>query len=185
MRSVLRDRAGSRGNAKSPIDIPSAEPGDASDGLAGRWQVSADLVEGPPLILPSRTESQRLFDVFVSLLGINQHFLDPRAFSDSLGLLYQSDSSRHRQMQSMWFTEYLLVMAVAMLIGSPRGSSEKPPGNMYFAEAMRRLPPNYELGPHGIIAVEVMCLASLYLQWCDRKHDAYLYVRHHAPRGKP
>lgn len=79
-------------------------------------------------------------------------------------------------MQTMWFNEYLLVMAMSMIISCPIADSDNPPGSTFFAEAMRRLPAMHELGSHGIISVEILCLASTYLQWCDRKHDAYLYV---------
>lgn len=135
----------------------------------------------PSPVLLSKDESYRLFDVFNSLMGVNQHYLDPRAFSDSIILLYQSDATRMSQMQTMWYTQYLLVMAMGMLIGSPsRGDDDKPPGNAYFAEAMRRLPPLHQLGSQGVICVEILCLITLYLQWCDRKHDAYLYVSYYS-----
>lgn len=109
-------------------------------------------------------------------MGINQHFLDPRMFTDSMDLLYKNDSARASQEQTIWFTQYLLVMAMGMLIGSPSEESENLPGNAHFAEAMGRLPPIHKLGSYGVISVEILCLAGLYLQWCDRKHDAYLYV---------
>ena len=41
---------------------------------------------------------------------------------------------------------------------------------------MQRLPPTYRIGSQGILAVEIFCLAALYLQWCDRKHEAYLHI---------
>jgi hypothetical protein len=94
-----------------------------------------------------------------------------------MALLYQNERTRHEQMRSLWYTEYLLVMAMGKLIGCLALKPKTPPGNIYFAEALRRLPPLHQLGSHGIIAVEMLCLVALYLQWCDRKHDAYLYVR--------
>lgn len=143
------------------------------------WRQTSDLLSTAttPVFL-SKAESHRLLDVFTSLMGINQHYLDARAFTDSMDRLYRSEASRISQMETIWFTQYLLVMAMGMLIGSPsEEGSGNPPGNAFFAEAMKRLPPTYELGSHGIIGVEILCLTSLYLQWCDRKHDAYLFVR--------
>jgi hypothetical protein len=141
------------------------------------WRSSTDLadVSSAPELL-SKSESYRLFDLFVSLMGTTQHFIDPRTFGDQIDLLYHNELTRSAQMRTTWFTEYLLVMAMGMLIGSPSEGSDNPPGNAYFAEAMRRMPQLHQLGPHGIIAVEILCLTGLYLQWCDRKHDAYLYV---------
>lgn len=176
MRSILRDHVDSRQSDISPNSAAytsSSLDQESSD----NWRNAVALVDGVsvPGLLP-RSESFRLFEVFSSLMGINQHFFDPRSFSDSMDLLYQSDASRLKQMQTLWYAQYLLVMAMGMLIGSPSERSAKPPGTSFFAEAMKRLPPMHELGSHKILAVEILCLASLYLQWCDRKHDAYLYV---------
>lgn len=155
--------------------IVSEPPEDQSN---TQWRPSIELVDvssAPELL--SKSESYRLFDLFVSLMGTTQHFIDPRTFGDQIDLLYHNETTRSAQMQTTWFTEYLLVMAMGMLIGSPSEGSDNPPGNAYFAEAMRRFPPLYQLGSYGIIGVEILCLSGLYLQWCDRKHDAYLYVR--------
>lgn len=177
-RSIMREHAANYG--PTPSMQGSTLVADSVDGTSNqKWHPSIDLINtAPSPVILSKTESYRLFDVFTSLMGINQHYLDPRKFMDSLDLLYRNDSTRSAQMETMWYTQYLLVMAMGMLIGSPsEEGSDNPPGNAFFSQAMRRLPPTYELGSHGVIAVEVLCLASLYLQWCDRKHDAYLYVR--------
>lgn len=139
------------------------------------------------LELPSKEESQRLFDVFSSRIGSSQHLLDQRTFFDSLDMLYQDDESRASLMQSMWFSQYLLIMAIAKHICSRSGDGAAAAGggggggatataDSFFDEAMGRLPPQHDMGSHGVTAVEVLCLASLYLQWRDRKHDAYLYI---------
>lgn len=148
----------------------------SEDRSSGQWRTSKELVDAPAPALLSKEKSYQIFDQFASLMGINQHFLDPRTFSDSLTLLYQSEAMRIRQMETMWYTEYLLVMAVGMLIGPPSQVSQNPSGHSYFAEAMRRIPPMHQLGGQGVTAVEILCLIALYLQWRDRKHDAYLYV---------
>lgn len=176
VRTIIREHAGTHSQDTSPSSCGTFHDSiENTDG--GRWRDAAELVNvgtAPPLL--SKDESFRLFDIFVSWMGTHQHFLDPRSFADSIDLLYQSEGTRQTRMQTMWFNQYLLVMAVGMLIGCPNENSDNPPGNTYFAEAMRRLPPIHELGSHGTIAVEILCLASLYLQWCERRHDAYLYV---------
>lgn len=128
-----------------------------------------------PELLPKH-ESRRLFELFHSVMGINQHFIDPRKFSDSLDLLYQDGPMLVKQKQSMWYIEYLLVMAMGMLIGSASGDSPDPPGSLFFAEAIRLLPPIHSLGDSGILSVEIMALIGIYLQWCHSKHEAYFYV---------
>ncbi|KAJ4309748.1 hypothetical protein N0V84_011337 [Fusarium piperis] len=179
VRSILRDHVDNNSlnlqtSPESSAFVSSAIEEEPHD----HWRNALTLVDGiPSPTLLSKQESRRLFERFSSLMGINQHFLDPRTFSDAMDLLYQSETSRIKQMQTMWYTEYLLVMAMGMLIGSPSEGSANPPGNSFFAEAIHRLPPMHKLGSHGILSVEILCLASLYLQWCDRKYDAYLYVR--------
>lgn len=77
-----------------------------------------------------------------------------------------------------WFTQYLLVIALAKLADvETTVHNGEPPGGEFFTEAMRRLPAMHQLPGCGVIAVEILCLIGVYLQWCDRKRDAYFYVR--------
>lgn len=143
-----------------------------------QWTSVKELVDNVSGVsFPSLEESQHLLDQFLFYLGVSQHFFDPRSFSDDLMLLFQSPETRQQQMDSPWFTEYLLVMAMAKLMDVKHPTSQTP-GTDLFAEALKRLPPLHHMGGEGVIAVEILTLITTYLQWCDRKHDAYLYVRH-------
>jgi proline utilization trans-activator len=145
-------------------------------GILPQWSSVRDLVDNVVGVsFPSLEESQHLLDQFLFYLGVSQHFFDPRSFSDDLMLLFQSPETRKQQMQSSWFTEYLLVMAMAKLMDVRRPTSQTPGADL-FAEALKRLPPLHRMGGEGVIAVEILTLIATYLQWCDRKHDAYLYV---------
>lgn len=168
-------------HGKSPnaaTDHPEANSTvDGSSPLGSEWYSAAELVEGlASPILPTEEESQRLFDLFYSDMGASQHLLDPRTFLDGLPLLFQNATTQERQMKTKWFTQYLLVMAIGKLIDYNNQWHGEPPGAAYFAEAMRRLPPLHRLGGCGVVAVEILCLVTIYLQWCDRRHDAYLHV---------
>lgn len=68
----------------------------------------------------------------------------------------------------------MMAMAKLMDVESP---ASHPPGSALFTEALSRLPPLHHLGSEGIISVEILTLIATYLQWCDRKHDAYLHVK--------
>jgi proline utilization trans-activator len=129
------------------------------------------------LSIPSLEESQHLLDQFLFYLGVSQHFFDPRSFSDNLGLLFQSPETKRQQMNTTWFAEYLLVMAMAKLMDVKNPTSQTP-GAELFAEALKLLPPLHQMGGEGVMAVETLTLIATYLQWCDRKHDAYLHVCH-------
>jgi hypothetical protein len=142
-----------------------------------QWQSSSRLTEqASDVVIPSEAQSRRLMDLFLFYLGINQHFFDPRTFSDSMQLLFRNSKSRHHHMQTFWFSQYLLVMAMAKLMDSERPAFDRPPGVEFFAEAVQRLPQIHRLGDYGVMGVENLALTALYLQWLDRKHDAYLYV---------
>ena len=127
--------------------------------------------------LPSEPESLRLLALFLAHIGTAQHFLDPRTFSDAVALLYKDHESRDAQVSTVWFTQYLLVIALAKLadVETPVYDGE-PPGGEFFSEAIRRLPSMHRLPRCGVIAVEILCLIGVYLQWSDRKKDAYFYV---------
>ncbi|KAK9850748.1 hypothetical protein MYU51_011861 [Penicillium brevicompactum] len=141
-----------------------------------QWASVHELVgESADVTFPSLEESQHLLEQFLFYLGVSQHFFDPRSFSDDLMLLFQSAESRKEQMRSPWFSEYLLVMAMAKLINVKHPTSQ-PPGSDLFAEALKRLPPLHQMGGEGVIMVEILTLITTYLQWSDHKHDAYLYI---------
>lgn len=132
---------------------------------------------------PSQEESYRLLDLFLVYLGVSQHFLDPRIFSDNITLFHLGEPSRVRLSKSMWYVQYLLVMAMGKLLDGQSGieSSSRPPGWDYFAEAMRLLPPLGQLRETGVVAVEILAVLTTYLQWTDWPDEAYLFVRSIAP----
>ncbi|KAJ5164184.1 uncharacterized protein N7500_006014 [Penicillium coprophilum] len=141
-----------------------------------QWKSVKELVGNVAGVsFPSLEESQHLLDQFLFYLGVSQHFFDPRSFSDDLMLLFQTPETRQRQISSPWFTEYLLVMAMAKLMDVKHPTSQTPGADL-FAEALKRLPPMHHMGGEGVVAVEILTLIATYLQWCDRKHDAYLYI---------
>ncbi|KAJ5651728.1 hypothetical protein N7507_009154 [Penicillium longicatenatum] len=146
-----------------------------SSGSAG-WASAQGLVDNKddPSI-PSLEESQHLLDQFLYYLGVSQHFFDSRSFSDQMGLLFQTAESQEQQKQTTWYTEYLLVMAMAKLMDVEQPTSQ-PPGSELFSKALKCLPPLHNFGKEGVIVVEILTLVATYLQWCDRKHDAYLYI---------
>ncbi|CAD0053793.1 unnamed protein product, partial [Aureobasidium pullulans] len=111
---------------------------------------------------PSQEESYRLLDLSLVYLGVSQHFLDPRRFSDNITLFHLGEPSRVRLSKSMWYVQYLLVMAMGKLLDGQSGieSSSRPPGWDYFAEAMRLLPPLGQLLEIGVVAVEILAVLT-------------------------
>lgn len=133
------------------------------------------LEKAPRPELPSEQESHHLLTLFLTWLGVNQHFFDPRAFVDTMTLLFLNDSSRQRTMESIWFVQYLLVMAMGKLMDFDT-HVDTPHGLDYFAEAMHLMPSLHRLSDSGIIGVEILSLVALNLQWRERKNEAYFNV---------
>ncbi|KAJ5623567.1 hypothetical protein N7490_012172 [Penicillium lividum] len=146
-----------------------------SGGSGAQWKSVRGLVDVDDHSIPSMEESRHLLDQFLYYLGVSQHFFDSRLFSDQMGLLFQNSVTQEKKKQTMWYTEYLLVMAMAKLMDVEEPTSQAP-GSGLFSQALKRLPPLHNLGGQGVIAVEILTLIATYLQWCDRKHDAYLYI---------
>ena len=133
------------------------------------------LEKFPSPELPSEQESHHLLNLFLTWLGVNQHFFDPRAFVDTMTMLFLDDASRQRTIDSIWFVQYLLVMAMGKLMDFDT-PVDTPHGLEYFAEAIRLMPPIHQLSDNGILAVEILSLVSLNLQWRERKYEAYFNV---------
>ncbi|KAK7209181.1 hypothetical protein V2G26_016359 [Clonostachys chloroleuca] len=106
VRSIMREHVGHYWGSGSSTDASSLVVDSiAESGSGSRWRNTTELVNdtAQPVFL-SKTESHRLFDVFVSLMGINQHFLDPRSFADSIDLLYTNEAVRNAQMSHVVHT---------------------------------------------------------------------------------
>lgn len=94
---------------------------------------------------------------------------------DTMALLFQNETSRHRTMESIWFVQYLLVMAMGKLMDFDT-DVDTPHGLDYFAEAMHRMPPMHRMSDSGIIGVEILSLVALNLRWRERQYEAYFHV---------
>lgn len=90
---------------------------------------------------------------------------------------YSAQSEDHAT-PTTWYVELLLVFAIGQLLdGQTRSIHDQPPGYTYFQQAMDILPNACTLQNEGTLGVEIMALATFYLQCSDRKDDAYVNVR--------
>lgn len=90
-------------------------------------------------------------------------------------MLFQNEDSRQRTMESIWFVQYLLVMAMGKLMDFDT-DVDTPHGLDYFAEAMHRMPPMHRMSDSGIIGVEILALVALNMRWRERMYEAYFNV---------
>jgi proline utilization trans-activator len=97
-------------------------------------------------------------------------------FSDTLDRLYNSATTM-KDSQDVGMIEILLVLAIGRQILRKTSPQEFSPGDKLFKVAIARLPNFTELRTKGIIMVNILALAAVYLQNLDLTEDAYYYVR--------
>ena len=104
------------------------------------------------------------------------HLLDEEEFMRGLHEFYEDPSERIKSSR-MWFIQFLLVLAFGKAFLSPQRIGNLPSGSDFFIRAMTLLPNTEYLYGEPILAVEILCLASLYLQSVDMRRSAYSHVR--------
>ncbi|KAJ3544568.1 hypothetical protein NM208_g2983 [Fusarium decemcellulare] len=124
---------------------------------------------------PSEDEANQLLELVVLNVGISQHLFDIRSFSDNLSRLYR-DTGNETPIRGLWFVQVLFVLAIGKLLRAVTDEDSEVPGVAFFNEAMKHLPPMSDMKKHGILGIEVVGLAALFLQVADRKDEAYLYA---------
>ncbi len=137
----------------------------SSYGSLGRYDVE----------LPSESQAYQLQESISVTLGDAYYIIDHRQFADRIASIYQS----HRdgtQASDLEFIRFLLVLALGSLIIPHTNDNMHPPGIDYFLRAKSVLPDIASLRQEPVIAIEVLCLLSFYLQCCDQRDDAYIYV---------
>ncbi|KAH6886198.1 hypothetical protein B0T10DRAFT_530450 [Thelonectria olida] len=124
---------------------------------------------------PSEEEANQLLELVILNVGISQHLFDIRSFSDNLARLY-ADVGNKTPLRGLWFVQVLLVLALGKLLRAVTDEDLDIPGVAFFNEAIQHMPTMSEIGKYGILGIEVVGLAALFLQVADRKDEAYLYA---------
>lgn len=166
--SEVKTLLGSRPHPGSAKTTPAA-----TSSIAVYDSDSLDKIPG----WPSEEEANLLLELVVLHVGISQQLFDVRAFSDSLSNFFHDSSLGEQSTSSMWFTEALLIMAIGRLLLAKSDGPSDVPGDTFYNAALKRLPRPWDLKKYGLVGVEIVALAALYLQVADRKDEAYLYVR--------
>lgn len=103
----------------------------------------------------------RLFDEEEFLRNMHEFYMDGPA---------KVNSSR------LWFVQYLLVIALGKGFSVTVRVQGTPPGSVYFQRAMGIMPDFVTLTREPFLAIEVLCMAAVYLMSVDMKNAAYGYV---------
>lgn len=77
----------------------------------------------------------------------------------------------------LWYVQFLLVIAFAKAFLRQGKIESGPPGSTFFVRAINLLPHSEFLFTQPLLAIETLCIISLYLQSVEMRCSAYSYVR--------
>lgn len=158
---------------ETPIEILND---DIDEGIYSLTLDSKQVLRASAPIPPLET-AEFLLTVYMYNMGTLYHFVDQPSFVSKMRLYYENGS--HEFCGSLWFTQFLLVIAFGKLFLSQVASKEGPPGVAYFVQATLTMPGPLEISTFyndPILGIEVLCLAALYLHSANKRNEAYIYV---------
>ena len=126
--------------------------------------------------LPSFDHALYLMNTVKFHIGQLYHLFDEATFTDGLHAFYHGRVPEVSH-SSLWYVQYLLVIAFGKLFLVQRAPEAHPPGAIFFARAMRLLPDIKDLYEDIFLSLEILCGISFYLQCIDHRNTAYIYVR--------
>jgi proline utilization trans-activator len=142
-----------------------------------RWRPAR--AEDPPDIsgLPSIDDALYLLNTVKHHLDQHYQFFDEESFIKQLQEFYSDNSLQKATENRLWFVHFLLVLAFGNAFLLRSRNTRSPPGSKFFLRAMSLLPDYADLWTEGILAVEVLALAGLYLYSADHRESAHVHVR--------
>lgn len=125
--------------------------------------------------LPSVDHALYLVKTVKFHLDQRYRLLDEDVFLPHIHEFYYGNPVRKATECRLWFVQFLLVLAFgnAFLLKS----KDPPPGSKFFVRAMALMPEHEALWNDGLLAIEVLALAGLYLYSVDHRESAHVYVR--------
>lgn len=127
--------------------------------------------------LPSLADAKYLFNTVKFHIGQIYHLLDESAFIAELECFYLNDDPVGVPGGSrLWFVQFLLIIALGKGLLSQAKNQSDPPGARFFTRAMSLMPDHGEMWKSSLMAIDVLCLAALYLYSIDHRESANVYV---------
>jgi proline utilization trans-activator len=124
--------------------------------------------------LPSLDYSLYLTNTVKFHLGQMSHLFDEESFMQNLHRFYENEVDT----AGLWYLQFLLVISFgkAFLVRTEAIAGMPIPGSEYFIRAMKMMPDVMDLHQDPILAIEILCLVSLYFHCADLLNVAYNYV---------
>ena len=108
--------------------------------------------------------------------GSLYHCYDHEAFMDNLREFYADRETGCQKPASLWQIQMLLVFACGKSILAREATKTGQTGMNFFAPAIEALPDIRALQNEPILAIEVLCLVSLFLEASDIRSGSWGYV---------
>lgn len=127
--------------------------------------------------LPSIDHALYLFNTVKFHLDQSYRFFDEDGFLENIHEFYYGNALKEAADNRLWFIQFLLVLAFGNAFLLQSRNPKDPPGSKYFVRAMSLMPDYASLSKSGLMAIEVLALAGLYLYSIDHRESAHVYVR--------
>lgn len=148
-----------------------------TDGTAFRLRWSALPADQIPEIgdLPPPDHAMYLFHTVQFHLGQLFPTIHEPVFLHRLSQ-FEIDPLGVCRTQRLWLAQYLLVLAFGEAFLSRDAQAPAPVGSAFAARAMALLPDVTQFHDEGLLAIEVLAMATLYFHSIDMRVSAFQYV---------
>lgn len=133
---------------------------------------------GPPDTtgLPSIDQALYLFNTVKFHLGQVYRFFDDTTFIKNINEFYYGNPQAKATACSLWYVQFLLVLAFGNAFLSRSRDTHEPPGAKFFERAVALMPELTYLWQDSLLAIEVTAMIALYLYSVDYRESAHVYV---------
>lgn len=125
--------------------------------------------------LPSLNHAIYLMNTVAFHLGQTYRLFDEQEFEQQIRAFYANALQRMIDSR-LWLAKFQLILAFGTAFHTPPTDGPTPPGAKFFTRAMSLVPDAASLCGEGLLAAEVLALASLYLYSIDQREAASLFV---------
>jgi proline utilization trans-activator len=139
------------------------------------WDGTRSVPESSTPIIPSIDHAIFLINA-VKFHGAQfVHLFDEEEFTANLHAFYSNSDARAWK-ESLWYIHFLLIIAFGKIFVQHKHHAPRPPGADFFVQALQLLPDTSRLCREPVVAVEVLCCISLYLQALDSRNAAHVTI---------
>ena len=132
--------------------------------------------DGDVPVLPTLDFALYLINSVKFHCGQLYHLFDEDTFMNHFNKFHEGNDGQQWDPPILWYIHYLIILSFGKAFIVRKQTGTRPPGAELFVHAMKMLPHSTYLCAHTIEAIEVLCVAALYLQCVDYRTAAYNMV---------